>query len=140
MSGLNQYENLDYDDTKPGTGIQFRVTWYGNKQLYIDKFEVFDQRIGIDFVNNPARVDSAIFNFVNKYQGWDNINHFFNISEPQTIDNYTPMKIVDEILQSLGKPKGIAEFYPQYNGWRNGDRTIYKFKEMANPEKTMMEF
>ncbi len=140
MSGLNQYENLDYDDTKPGTGIQFRVTWYGNKQLYIDKFEVFDQQIGIDFVNNPARVDSAIFNFVNKYQGWDNINHFFNISEPQTIDNYTPMKIVDEILQSLGKPKGIAEFYPQYNGWRNGDRTIYKFKEMANPEKTMMEF
>ena len=54
MSGLNQYENLDYDDTKPGTGIQLKVTWYGNKQLYIDKFEVFDQRIGIDFVNIPA--------------------------------------------------------------------------------------
>ena len=45
------------------------------------------------------------------------------------------MKIVDAILQSLGKPKGIAEFYPQYNGWRNGDWHLQKFVDMANPEK-----
>lgn len=140
MSGLNQYENLDYDDTYPGTGIEFRVTWYGNKQLYIDYFEVFDQTIGIRLVDLYPQVVQEVGTFVNKYQGWDNINYYFSKSEPQTLDNYTPMKIVDEILQSLGKPKGIAEFYPPYNGWRNGDRTIFKFKEMANPEKIMMEF
>ena len=140
MEGLNQYELLDYDDTYPGTGIQFKVTWFGNKQLYVDNFQVFDERIGDEIVNHASDVVSRVSSFANKYNGWDNIKYFFNVSEPQTIDRYTPMKIVDDILEAMNKPKGIAEFFPQWNGWRNGDRTIYKFKEMANPEKIMMEF
>ncbi|MBK6915739.1 MAG: hypothetical protein IPH11_19520 [Ignavibacteriales bacterium] len=140
MEGLNQYELLDYDDTYPGTGIQFKVTWFGNKQLYVDNFQVFDERIGSRIVDLYPQVVFDITSFANKYNDWDNIKYFFNVSEPQTIDRYTPMKIVDDILEAMNKPKGIAEFFPQWNGWRNGDRTIYKFKEMANPEKIMMEF
>jgi len=140
MSGLNQYNLLDYDDTYPGTGIQFVVTWYGNRQLYVDWLQVYDVEIGDEIVNQYASVVNDIVNFVDNYSGWNNINYFFNVSEPQTIDQYTPMKMVDDILDGLNQSKGIAEFYPQWNGWRNGDRTIGKLIEMAEPQKVMMEF
>jgi len=140
LSGQNKNKFLNYDDTYPGTGIQFVVTWYGKKQLYIDHFQVYDNRIGIQFVENYQKVVNTIGAFVNKYNNWNNINYYFNISEPQTIDQYTPMKIVDKVLDEENKPTGIAEFYPQWNGWRNGDRTIRKFIEMAQPKKVMVEF
>lgn len=112
MEGLNQYELLDYDDTYPGTGIQFKVTWFGNKQLYVDNFQVFDERIGSRIVDLYPQVVFDITSFANKYNDWDNIKYFFNVSEPQTIDRYTPMKIVDDILEAMNKPKGIAELFP----------------------------
>jgi hypothetical protein len=110
------------------------------KQLFIDCIEVFDQEIGIDFVKDRSKVEKNIAEFVSSYKSWSKINYFFSISEPQTLDNYTPMRIVDEILGKLGKPRTVAEFYPQYDGWRNGDRTLYKFRDMAQPQKLMMEY
>ncbi len=35
-----------------------------------------------------------------------------------------------------GRPL-ITQFYPQWNGWRNGDRTIPKFMQLVNPDKLM---
>jgi hypothetical protein len=147
MSGLNEKEFNDYDDTESGMGIQFQVIWYGKKQLYVDKFEVYDNAIGITISNNFNRVDSLVrklvntFNFNDSINGWHNIKYFFNVNEPQTIDQYTPTRMVDSILQGITNvPRGIAEFYPQYGGGRNGDNTIQKYKEMVNPAKIMMEF
>ncbi|MDP2363359.1 MAG: hypothetical protein Q8M94_06270, partial [Ignavibacteria bacterium] len=147
MSGLNEKEFNDYDDTESGMGIQFQVIWYGKKQLYVDKFEVYDNVIGRIFVNDfngvIADVNTLVntFNFNDPINGWTNIKYFFNVNEPQTIDQYTPTRMVDSILQGITNvPRGIAEFYPQYGGGRNGDNTIKKFNDMVGPAKIMMEF
>jgi len=126
-SSLIEYEILNYNDSEPLTGIQFQFTWYGKKQVYIDKFEVYDDEIGKEIVNRPGFVTYQLDSFANNYSSWSNLKYFFNISEPQTIDNYTPMRFVDSILYTNGHKTGIAEFYPQWNGWRNGDKTIEKF-------------
>lgn len=123
MSSLNQ-SSLGYDDTWGGTGIQFHVTWYGKMKLYIDKFEVYDQEVGNDIANNNSLVRSRVSDFVQKYNGWNNIPYFFNLGEPQTIDLYTPAKIVDNILDSLGAPKGVGEFYPQWDCKETGTEQL----------------
>ncbi|MDP2301011.1 MAG: hypothetical protein Q8N03_01140 [Ignavibacteria bacterium] len=142
ISGLNQYNLLDYDDTQHSTGIQFKVLWYGGMELIVDKLEVFDLEIGRLFIENYPYIQEKVTNFANKYNNWDNILYHYNINEPQTIDKYTPAKMVDEILNNMNppRPNGIAEFYPQWEGMRNGDNTIQKFKEMASPSQIMMEF
>jgi hypothetical protein len=142
ISGLNQYNLLDYDDTQHSTGIQFKVLWYGGMELIVDKLEVFDGRIGIKFIEDYPTVHGHVTAFANRYDNWDNILYHYNINEPQTIDKYTPAKMVDEILSNMNppRPKGLAEFYPQWEGMRNGDYTIQKFKEMASPSQIMMEF
>ena len=130
---------LSFNDTKNGTGIEFQVTWYGKRQIFIDFFEVYDGKIGSRIAGNEQDVKNNVKQFVDSYSSPWNIKYFFTISEPQTIDHYTPMKIVEEALREKGKI-GISEFYPQWSGMRNGDWTIEKYKNMINPQRMNVEF
>jgi len=137
MSSFIEYKIFDYNDSEPLTGIQFQFTWYGKKQVYIDKFEVYDNIIGNEIVNFPELVSNKLNSFARNYTGGSNLKY---INEPKTLDNYTPMRFVDSILRTSNHPAGIAGFNPQWNNRRDGDKAIKKFNEMANPRKILMEY
>jgi len=130
-----------FDDTQHNTGIEFQLDWVGMGTLYVDYVEVYDMEIWDDYIDDPLFVSSALQSFLSTYSGseWDDIiQYWFGRDEPQSIDYYEPMRVVDSLIRTMpgGRPL-ITQFYPQWNGWRNGDRTIPKFMQLVNPDKLM---
>jgi len=137
--------NFSFDDTKSNTGIEFQINWLGTGTLYVDYVEVYDNAIWEQWVN-PLKRDSIvnkISTFLSTYSGseWDDIiQYWFGKDEPQSIDYYEPMRIVDSLIRTMpaGAPL-VNQFMPQWNGARNGDRTIPKFVELVQPDKLMFD-
>ncbi len=86
-------------DMDPGTGIEFRIDFYGKGKLYTDWVQVYDQNIWGDYINNPDTVATNIKTFANAHSSWNSLEYWFAYEEPKTIDSYTPFRIVDSLLQ-----------------------------------------
>jgi hypothetical protein len=134
-----------YDDTAPGTGIEFFVDFLGQGTLYINFMEVYDNAVwGTYFMDDSTRTTSIknIKTFANNYSKWSNLQYFYAADEPQTIDQYEPIRFVDSILRdstSMQKPI-ISAFYPQWDGGRNGEITAQGYKIQANPRTIMTDY
>jgi hypothetical protein len=133
--------NFSFDDTQANTGIEFQLDWLGTGTLYVDYVEVYDNLIWGYYRQFPNDVYDQLENFLSTYSGseWDDIiQYWFGKDEPQSIDYYEPMRVVDSLIRTMpgGRPL-ITQFYPQWDGWRNGDRTIPEFINRTNPDKLM---
>jgi hypothetical protein len=145
--GGNNQLGGQIDDTYPGTGIEFFVDLLGTGTLYSDYVEVFDDKIWkLNFMSVQDRSNSFnnIINFANKYSYnyWNNIKYFYATDEPQTIDLYEPLRLIDSVLRaSTYLQKGIfTTFQTQWNGTRNGESTTSRFKNSAQLEKIAPDY
>lgn len=136
------YDNGDPDtlDTYARTGIEFRVDWSGVGKLYIDYVEVYDKEIWIDYIVSPSSVDNQLSSYLLPYSAWNNIEYWFGRDEPQSIDYYEPMRIVDSLIRDTpGGAPIITQFQTQWNGFQNGDRTIKKYVSLSQPDNLMFD-
>ncbi|RKY93670.1 MAG: hypothetical protein DRQ13_09180, partial [Ignavibacteriae bacterium] len=122
------------------TGIEFHLEWYGVGKLYIDYVDVYDNVIGTRIVNFPSIVREELIEYANSYSSWDPIEYWYVNDEPQTMDSYEPMRIVDSIItnnSTFTKPI-ITEIYPHWRGLVNGDPHLKTFVELSKPKQLMM--
>ncbi|NWF90944.1 MAG: hypothetical protein HXY50_15975, partial [Ignavibacteriaceae bacterium] len=141
VEGPVQSDEIVYDDGYPGTGIEFRVNWYGVGKLYVDYVEVYDYDIGRLLIQQSAIVSQEIRNYALGFNNWNNLKYWYAADEPQTLDQYEPMRIVNSILNAPPSyPPLIAAFNPTWDGDMNGDKTISKFIELNQPQKLMVDY
>ncbi|MGE5435712.1 MAG: T9SS type A sorting domain-containing protein, partial [Syntrophothermus sp.] len=130
---LIRKDTLDYINL----GTDFIVHDYGLGVLYIDKIEVYDEDIGKYLKENLNNIRSSIqlYPLAND----SSVIFWYGADEPQSIDCYKPIKLVDSLLEDLGYPRLIQAFYPQWNGRAHGDTSIHRFVDYVQPSQFMMD-
>ena len=114
---------LKYEDRNPDNGIQFWVDYLGNDSttLYIDYAEVYDQDGWDAYIANPQRVEDTLRSYVQRYSGWNNIIYWYGQDEPFSQDSFTPIRIVDSLVQRFGGVPVTQYFQPDWRILVNGD-------------------
>lgn len=123
--------------------VNFNIIWKGNPlvRLYVDKIIISDER-GREIANpkNHERIvnqdmKSFSVNIDDKVAGW------FAVDEPESIDNYEPIRLVDSILNkvSSGKRRLWISFPSSWNG-KYGDsplgaELLFKWREFTKRTK-----
>jgi len=122
--------------------ISFQVDYCGHGTLFVDYVEVWDNDIWGDYIRNPDSVKNKVLTFAAKYDNWNKLKFWYAADEPQTLDLYIPMKTIESLLRSssVNYKHLITEFYPQWDGWKNGDKTIRKFVNQVQPGMLMIDF
>ena len=91
-----------FDALKQRRYIQFKVIWLGNPNylLSIDKITVSDEK-GRQIVDPNSQASTNIHNQLNQLQPYNSsILGWLGRDEPNSIDQYAPIKKVNEILNS----------------------------------------
>ena len=99
--------NWGWDDSKRNLvrNMEYKIIWKGNAEtvrLSVDSITIYDQRG--DELTNPniwpitrGLIENMIqynYNYQTKISGW------FGVDEPQCIDNFEPIRIINELLES----------------------------------------
>ena len=108
--------------------VEFRVIWKGNSnsvRLYVDKIILSDGRgrfikDSLTFLIAQQQIYEQMDEFQNRVVGW------MGIDEPQTIDNYEPIRIVQGIIDS--KSNGAKGLWIAFGGGWSG-----RWDNYANP-------
>lgn len=139
---------VDYIDWESFTGIQFCVDWLRADTLctlYIDYTEVYDNSGWNDFMGDSLTADQTIQNiktYAQSFSNWDNLKYWVGANEPYTIDSYTPIHIVDSLIQEVGAPPLVVHFDPTW--WHtldvNGEDEIDMFYNIAKPDPLNIHF
>ncbi len=140
FDGIAKYSETNQQTSYSGAyGVQFNVKWLGNRNLYVDYIEVYDQYIWGDYLSDPNGARNRILNYA-ATSGTSNTQYWYSLDEPQSIDNFEPYKIVESILTSNGYPPLITAFYPGWNGYRNNELTMKRFIETVQPQMLMYDY
>lgn len=134
---------ITYDDMGPMNGVEFLVNWLRDDDLctlYIDEIEVYDNDGWNEYVQNPERVIDSIQTYTERFSNWANLKYWYSHDEPYTQDAYTPMHIVDSLVQSFGGSPVLSYFYPSWRITVNGDSQLVKYYNMVQPEKLMIDY
>ena len=138
--GTEKYSERPMQTEDIGTyGVQFNIKWLGNRNLYVDYIEVYDQSIWGTYLDDPATANSQILNYAVS-EATENTQYWYSLDEPHSIDNYEPYKVVENILTSHGYQPLITAFYPGWDGQRNHEWTIKRFLETVQPKKFMYDY
>lgn len=144
---LDNYNNsagrIYYDDV-PESGIQFKLDWSGIGKLYIDYVEVYDSTVwGQDFMMNPQQREitvNRIKNMAQQYGDISKLKYWYVNDEPNSIDTYLPMRIVDSLVNTVTPGKNtITEIYPNWRGEFNGEHHLKQFVQLSNTKKLMID-
>ncbi|MBK9098214.1 MAG: hypothetical protein IPM14_08905 [bacterium] len=139
---------VNFIDWESFTGIQFWVDWLRTDTLctlYIDYAEVYDNDGWNAFMYDSLTAAQTIQNIKSyadsfKTMGWDNIIYWGGTDEPYSIDCYTPIRVVDELIRSVQAPPLVVHFDPSW--WHtldvNGEDEIEMFYNIAKPEKIIL--
>jgi hypothetical protein len=129
-------------DNNGNNGAEFRIEWLGNTKcdLYIDNLEVYDDFGWKEFIEHPEETAYNIKHYAEQYADsfstWNiNLANWMGCDEPSSIDSYTPLRIVDSILASIGAPRLMVHFYPQWYITVNADSQLARYYKTAKPER-----
>ena len=106
-------------------GVEFKVIWYGDHTLYIDRVEVYDTDRGKQLFYDPSVADSIrenVSNYADPALLDTVLFAWYLRDEPVVIDLFAPYRKVDEILREEGM-MGITTYY----------RDPIEFVKRANP-------
>ena len=140
-------ENIYRDDKWAGTGVQFCIDWLRSDTLctlYIDNIEVYDNDGWNYFIADPEGKANDIKNYALYYKntGWSNIKNWMGGHEPQSLDSYTPIRIVDSLLQSppLNAPPLMNTVWAYWTLELNGEPHLERYYNTVQPNKLLVEF
>ena len=148
QQNVNAPSILEYIDWESYTGIQYCVDWLRSDTLctlYIDYIEVYDNDGWNEYIETPGLVTTRIQDYAASFnnQTWQNIKHWVGVDEPYSIDCYTPIRIVDSLIQTVnpGKPLIVA-FNPMW--WHdykiNGEDEMEMFNNRENLDKKYFNY
>ncbi len=106
--------------------VQFKVIWKGDPytRLYVDNVIISDFK-GMNIVNNPAFQQNIIDQATESFTSGDIENYvtaWNTIDEPETIDNYEPIRKIDSLLKARSEgERGIWVSFPSSWNGRYGD-------------------
>ncbi len=148
--GSNRRENpqaqgIHYFDRWGGQGVQFCIDWLRNDtkcDLYIDYIEVYDNDGGNVFADERELVIDNIIEYAGDFpeQEWPNMKYWGGPDEPSSLDHYTPMRIVDSVLNTIGAPRLFTKFYPWWEVEVNGDTQLVRYYNTVRPEKLFIDY
>ncbi len=124
-----------------GAKVQFKIQWLGNKQLFVDRIEVYDGGPnGIwnkYFKQHPNWLADSIVTYNNSFAALGNkLKYYYTMDEPHSIDSYEPLRVVQHILDSLNiNADLLTHFFPEWNGKRDDDPTFPQYVALAQPKK-----
>ncbi len=126
------------------TGIEFQLDWYCVGKLYIDYVDLYDNIIGTQLQNEETfetEVKPNLITYANSFSNVVNLKYWYVNDEPNTMDSYEPMRIVDSIVTEFASFKKpiITEIYPHWRGVMNGDLHLQKFVELTKPKQLMID-
>jgi hypothetical protein len=93
-----------------------------------------------DFIDRPEETADLIKNYAQSYSGWSNIINWYAHDEPNSIDAYIPMHVVDSLVRNAGGAPLITEIYPNYRVLVNGDSQLVRYYNTAKPQTLMIDF
>jgi hypothetical protein len=135
---------VGYIDSESFTGIQFCVDWLRDDTLctlYIDYVEVYDNNGWNEYIDDPSYVDTLIISYAQNYnnENWQNIRYWLGVDEPYSIDCYTPIRVVDELVRSVNPNTPlVVPFNPTWS-WDNyeinGEDEVSMFYNIAKPKR-----
>lgn len=135
------YQRNDPSNKNLADFVQFKIIWKGDQysRLYIDNIILSDPK-GNDIVTFPAVQQYIITQATQSFPN-SNINNtvaaWFTIDEPETIDNFEPIRKIDSLLKASSNGKrGIWVSFPSSWNGRYGDsyfgtHGLYKSNEFA---------
>jgi hypothetical protein len=140
---LPEETGFRYSDRDADNGIQFWVEYLGDDRttLYIDWAEVYDNQGWNEFVN-PFTQDSVINKiqaYTESYSNWNNIIYWYGQDEPYSQDSFTPIRIVDSLVQLFGGAPVVQYFQPDWNIVVNGDTFVVDYYRKAAPEELIID-
>ena len=131
-----------------GSTIEFKVQWLGNIELLVDYIEVYDQMIWDRyFSQHPERVIDSIITYDQEFSQNSNfyskLKYYYTMDEPHSVDGYTPLRKVQEILDDPAnniQADLLTHWYPEWNNIRDGDPSWPPYIALAHPKKVMFWF
>jgi hypothetical protein len=121
-------------------GIQYRIKWYGNRELYVDYIELYDETIWRNYLDDPSQIRSDISRYAND-NNFATLKYWYGCDEPTSRDSYIPYKIIDTLLNNLSTPKPLqTTFFPQWNNILNSEYQIPLFVSKCNPVQFMFDY
>ncbi|MCW8816297.1 MAG: hypothetical protein OQJ93_10165 [Ignavibacteriaceae bacterium] len=144
-------DSVWYNDVNDDIGIQFWVDWLidieedSGYTLYIDKIEVYDEDWKEGYIEHPEVVVNRINTYSEDYCDWPNVKYWIGHDEPYTIDAFTPIRIVDSLLNNNplcpNQHRLINVFNPYwtYDNQINGDTLLFQYFRMAKPSRLFVD-
>ena len=142
-SFINQTDGYTYNS---GSKVQFKIKWLGNKQLFVDYIEVYDQMIWDRWFNEPflSMVDSIVVydqEFAENSNFYSKLKYYYTMDEPHSIDGYTPLRKVQEILDNNNiQADLLTHWYSEGDNLRDEDPSWPPYIALAQPQKVMFWF
>ncbi|HSD62645.1 MAG TPA: right-handed parallel beta-helix repeat-containing protein, partial [Ignavibacteriaceae bacterium] len=132
---------LGYAHNADDNGIEFCVDYLGNDSttLFIDYAEVYDNLGWNFYIDDPEGVADSIRNYIQSFSTWTNINYWFGHDEPYSIDAFTPIHIVDALVDSFSNGRNRVTQYVQPTGMCNGDTFMVDYYKYAKPSKIVID-
>lgn len=130
-----------YEDDVVLSGIEFKLEWSGIGKLYIDYVEVYDSLVwGNGFKTDDITTAQTILDiktFAQNHSQIPKLNYWYVNDEPNSIDTYLPMRIVDSLVNTVTPGKNtITEIYPHWRGEFNGEHHLKQFVQLSNTKTT----
>lgn len=130
-----------YSDHNNDNGIQFWVDYLGNDSttLFIDWAEVYDNRGWNYYIDDPDEVEDSIQAYTQRYSDWDNIIYWYGQDEPYSQDSFTPIRIIDSLVQHFGGVPVTQYFQPDWHIVVNGDTFMVDYYRKAKPPELIID-
>lgn len=159
LMGVTQYTNLlprysdgpdlfpspedeEYGDSPTlAHGVNYRLYFFDNRTLHIKSIECFDEGVWEYYYRDYPSVFSDKFdNQTEPFQDYQNLTHWMTIQEPHSLDQYRPIKVLADALESDNRQPPITLFYPGWNGFRNRHDSFKQYKDSVNPSQMLFYY
>jgi tetratricopeptide (TPR) repeat protein len=132
-SQLFNYTYQNYQSNYPSNKnladfVQFKIIWKGDiySRLYVDNVIVWDNK-GWQIIND-VDIKNLILTQATSFPNAildTSVAAWFGIDEPETIDNYEPMRVIDSLLKSSSQGKrGLWVSFPSSWNGKYGDSNL----------------
>ncbi len=110
-------------------------------QFTLIMLRVYDNNGWDDFIDQPEETAQLITDYALKYdnQDWQNLKYWMGGHEPTSIDAYTPIKTVDDILQANDFPPLMNTIWALWNQDLNGESQLARYYNTVQPNKLLLE-